>query len=1512
MNHLIKPQQRSRFAPAALALACALLAAGAILAPAAAHADDRSLLENTQQTPYVFIILDTSGSMMEEIACSAADVAAGYCTQECDPGDCLPHSMGDDPDSKIYTAKQAIYDIMQSHPNINFGFGHFDQVGLHVLWKYWWYTVATTQPNGFLTDSATNFTYPVAGGQELFGQQAWNCTDGSPTPYSNVSCIESQPAHLDNAWEMERAHRYPKLGDTNTAAAYTYYVNKSTVGSNPTYKVTYTPVTGQTMGSASMTVSVNLTKCLNSGCTGTGASSIGTKVMTFNLANQTVYWDPPVNLNGTNVPDASGNGAAYFGQNAFEVNLIGTASLSGYDYALDENNNTTNDPWATSGSGCTTSIGTNLCDMGQPNTTDPFGRTATTSAPFATSTSGTTTIFQVGDVIPLDWKSNQQTAIMQRMAPNLLNPANTTPDFGIADYMADHPATGETGFLQVKNVAQRPLSPEGGTPTGHVMMSFADWINGSTWYQNGATGSGVSGSWKTQAVTNSWIGAASASTGDPFFACKPVYVLLLTDGLASSDDGTYTLDKTVCPTYYAWTKGQNPTTAPGFACCAAEALRTITFGTSTSAYPVRTYAIGLGLTSTSVGGYNNTLQCVTDIGGTGNRHFFNGNANTVAGQPAGYPASDPPPASFCSATNPCDGPGPIFPQNKPALLAAIENVLNLIQSQTAEFASAAVPSIQSNIANEAILTSFLPINQPIWPGRLDAYVQPVPVKATSVTLPDGTVTQEPLPDPTQTCTSTTQQSCHLWNAGDQILAQALAGYDTAGTNATERRVYYAPLTPIVAGERRLTFQAPAVTSTSYLYDLENAMGICGPGFTYYPPSNEADAANSPTTCPTGQIATSTQYLTLKQAINFTEEVKTYTNPTTNQPVQYILGDIFHSNPQVMQSPADPALFQGNVDSYQTFAGNNTYRRKVVFFGSNDGELHAVDAGTVQSGTLNDTAAWTFNTGTGNELFAFVPRTVMPTLSALGASYVAPSFSGAETFMVDGPPHLAEGYFDASTSGTGAQWHTLVVGGLREGGHGYYALDVTQPDALTTQTITPNGTGSIQMPSPTASNYLPSCVNGGSGCAQLAFPTPLWEFTDSCNVVPACTGSACLQKPCDEDSSGVGLGQPDLGQAWSTPDTGRIRVCDTSACTTFHEQWVVIFGGGMDPNNTNTQGNYLYMLDMATGAVIYKRALNGSVPSETAAVDTGQDGYIDTIYVGTTAGYLYKVDLTLPAPIVAITGLGNRISTSYWQPFQIFNTQGRQMYYPPAVFYIQDLNEYGLAWGTGNRQNLWLPDTTTGRFYVTVDTGFTPTTTGLPLTAANLVQLNLDTSPTTSTNYLDHPPTGDAPGYYFELNQGERVVTEAFALGGVLIFNTYEPTIATGGSGSNRVCADSGTTRVAVLNITNGNGLAASSTGGTVTLSRTFSESQALSLNITVSPETPVNPVNGGTNSNNNVGCDPTSATYQAALTQLMKLMPTNCRYSNATIPIGITLQTSATVCAVGVPICIAEKNWKEF
>jgi Tfp pilus tip-associated adhesin PilY1 len=211
------------------------------------------------------------------------------------------------------------------------------------------------------------------------------------------------------------------------------------------------------------------------------------------------------------------------------------------------------------------------------------------------------------------------------------------------------------------------------------------------------------------------------------------------------------------------------------------------------------------------------------------------------------------------------------------------------------------------------------------------------------------------------------------------------------------------------------------------------------------------------------------------------------------------------------------------------------------------------------------------------------------------------------------------------------WRTLLLGSYREGGPGIFALDITQPDVF--------DSGNQPRPLSADPAYVPSCIDGGVGCdefcaasdtacANLPFPALKWEFRDL---------DANAAGPADDDGNGAA----DLAESWSRPLVFRLPVCD-GECDTDGEpedRWVAAFGGGLSESPSNdsgeTTGNWIYLLDVETGRVLYKRggtgvgasgAIVGSVPSDITGVDFDVDGYVDTLYFGTTAGYVYKVSL----------------------------------------------------------------------------------------------------------------------------------------------------------------------------------------------------------------------------------------------------------------------------------------------
>ena len=80
-------------------------------------------------------------------------------------------------------------------------------------------------------------------------------------------------------------------------------------------------------------------------------------------------------------------------------------------------------------------------------------------------------------------------------------------------------------------------------------------------------------------------------------------------------------------------------------------------------------------------------------------------------------------------------------------------------------------------------------------------------------------------------------------------------------------------------------------------------------------------------------------------------------PTTGSvlTLNYVLGDIFHADPVLVDRPNDFLAFTANLHGdtscgYQCFAKQESRRRKMLLVGANDGQLHVFDAGVWQSGT----------------------------------------------------------------------------------------------------------------------------------------------------------------------------------------------------------------------------------------------------------------------------------------------------------------------------------------------------------------------------------------------------------------------------------------------------------------------------------------------------------------------------------------------------------------------------------
>jgi type IV pilus assembly protein PilY1 len=158
--------------------------------------------------------------------------------------------------------------------------------------------------------------------------------------------------------------------------------------------------------------------------------------------------------------------------------------------------------------------------------------------------------------------------------------------------------------------------------------------------------------------------------------------------------------------------------------------------------------------------------------------------------------------------------------------------------------------------------------------------------------------------------------------------------------------------------------------------------------------------------------------------------------------KHLLGDIVNSGLTPVAAPSQPYWDMYNP-GYASFKSAYSSRKTVVYVGSNsDGMLHAFD-GTITS----------VGTGSGQELFAYIPSFLYGDSSTATTTGLAALGNPTYThyYMVDSTPISGDVDFVAAPTATNNDWHTILVGGLGKGGKGYYALDVTNPGAWTSET-----------------------------------------------------------------------------------------------------------------------------------------------------------------------------------------------------------------------------------------------------------------------------------------------------------------------------------------------------------------------------------------------------------------------------------------------------------------------------
>jgi len=155
----------------------------------------------------------------------------------------------------------------------------------------------------------------------------------------------------------------------------------------------------------------------------------------------------------------------------------------------------------------------------------------------------------------------------------------------------------------------------------------------------------------------------------------------------------------------------------------------------------------------------------------------------------------------------------------------------------------------------------------------------------------------------------------------------------------------------------------------------------------------------------------------------------------------LLGDIVNAKITFAGPPSQ--LYSNTANpGYAAFKSAQRTRTPMLLAAANDGMLH------VLNGALNGASA-------GQEIFAYVPSAVFTGprgnagadgLAALGN----PDY--AHRFYVDATPKVFDVDFSRVDGAidTTPDWRSIVVGGLGKGGKSFYAIDITNPAAMTSE------------------------------------------------------------------------------------------------------------------------------------------------------------------------------------------------------------------------------------------------------------------------------------------------------------------------------------------------------------------------------------------------------------------------------------------------------------------------------
>lgn len=427
----------------------------------------------------------------------------------------------------------------------------------------------------------------------------------------------------------------------------------------------------------------------------------------------------------------------------------------------------------------------------------------------------------------------------------------------------------------------------------------------------------------------------------------------------------------------------------------------------------------------------------------------------------------------------------------------------------------------------------------------------------------------------------------------------------------------------------------------------------------------------------------------------------------------IHGDVVHSRPAAINY------------------GTSTSPLVVVYYGANDGLLHAINGN--RTGTVAGVAA-------GNEIWSFMPPEFYPRIKRLRDNAITISFPGHTTGTPT--PQPKDYGMDGSVAAVQQGTSTWIYSAMRRGGRSIYAFDVTTPASPTLK---------WKIGCPNLTNDT-GCSTGFTGMGQTwATPVPVLSQgygSGTSNILIMGGGYDTCEdadpNSCTSSSKGnhIYLMDADTGALLKTFDTARGVVGNVAVVT-------------------DSSGMMVYGYAADTGGNVYRIS--------------GVDAYSA---IGNTAPASWTM--------TKIASLGCATATTC--------SANRKFLYGPEVGYVSGQYVILLGSGDREKPLLSYTSAASvaNRFYVLRDKPSDANWLTLEnaTCAANLICNNSLLPITTSTTPSNAQLAAYPKGWYLGLQSTEQVVTSALLLYNTITFSTHQPAVPSATS-----CSSLGTARV---------------------------------------------------------------------------------------------------------------------